>query len=25
MLNKGPFITEAVQLFDDVLTRMLVY
>ena len=23
MLNKGPFITEAVQLLDDVLTRML--
>jgi pyruvate kinase len=22
MLNKGPFITEAVQLLDDVLTRM---
>jgi pyruvate kinase len=25
MLNKGPFITEAVQLLDDVLTRMLAH
>jgi pyruvate kinase len=25
MLNKGPFITETVQLLDDVLTRMLAH